>query len=654
MDKKKCNSCGEVPHKCSCKNKEFTKAVIEIDNPEQITLMRRVVIPASMGDDTAVPPVVGKYHNVLLYYEANHKSYLYSSDGIPTLLANGLTDYEEAVNLPQVNGVTLIGDKTLNEIGINTYHFDTVADMKASTDLANGNYARTLGYYSKDDMGGAYYKISSTAPSGHYETLTSGLYAELVLQDTMNVKQFGAKGDGATDDTIAIQSALDNCSNKDATLIFPNSVYTSRELTSNEITINGGGATIKAYDNSTSVLLTTNDYSEINDLNFDGNNLSSTLLHSNSFKIRIVNCLFENSLGDAINNTPVQDDNSEAYFDNVEFHNCVGGIRYLGYAYNDPDDYKGSVKFINCRSTGNTGSSDSNRIYFFQKLNYVSVRGGDFTGDSTHGATNIYQVNHGEIIGGYYHDILRGATLGLITKNCTVTNTVNENITGGGGLHIDLVTADRVHPEGHSIIANNIVKNAYRGMFIQGKNLLINNNYIYCGPNTQTTGGVIRFNDNDDNTSNSNVVVDNLYVYNLGSNSNVITCGTAVITLGSVYLDGANIVQASVASDNPIIKNNTRIGNTSGSTHVTINDEVIIINATGTCNIMLPNLNETKTLGKKYTIVRTDDTASTVSLRCRSDNGTINGQTSGAGNVPIAKGVTNVVQTGAGEYWTLS
>ncbi len=86
MDKNKCNSCGEAPHKCSCKNKEFTKAVIEIDNPEQIILFRKVVIPESLGDDTAVPPAVGKYRNVLLKYEANNRVYIYSSDGIPTLL----------------------------------------------------------------------------------------------------------------------------------------------------------------------------------------------------------------------------------------------------------------------------------------------------------------------------------------------------------------------------------------------------------------------------------------------------------------------------------------------------------------------------------------------------------------------------------------
>ena len=116
MDKNKCNSCGEK--KCSCKNKNFTKSVVEINNPGCITLMRKVDIPASMGDDTAVPPVIGKYRNVLLYYEANNRAYLYSSDGIPTKLNNGITDYEDAINLPQINGVTLRGDKSAADLGL--------------------------------------------------------------------------------------------------------------------------------------------------------------------------------------------------------------------------------------------------------------------------------------------------------------------------------------------------------------------------------------------------------------------------------------------------------------------------------------------------------------------------------------------------------
>ena len=78
-----CNACGEGPKK---KDDSFTKAVIEINNPETLVLLRKVVIPTSMGDDIAVPPAIGKYHNVILKYESNGHIYLYSSDGIPTLL----------------------------------------------------------------------------------------------------------------------------------------------------------------------------------------------------------------------------------------------------------------------------------------------------------------------------------------------------------------------------------------------------------------------------------------------------------------------------------------------------------------------------------------------------------------------------------------
>lgn len=78
-----CNACGDKPKK-TCDG--FTKAVIEINNPETLVLLRKVVIPASMGTEEDVPAAIGKYHNVILHYEANKHTYLYSSDGIPTLL----------------------------------------------------------------------------------------------------------------------------------------------------------------------------------------------------------------------------------------------------------------------------------------------------------------------------------------------------------------------------------------------------------------------------------------------------------------------------------------------------------------------------------------------------------------------------------------
>lgn len=91
-----CESCGEKPKDTA---KDFTKAVIEIDNPETLVLFRKVVIPASMGDETQVPAAVGKYSNVLLVYEANNHAYLYSSDGIPTLLTSEVAqELEEKID----------------------------------------------------------------------------------------------------------------------------------------------------------------------------------------------------------------------------------------------------------------------------------------------------------------------------------------------------------------------------------------------------------------------------------------------------------------------------------------------------------------------------------------------------------------------------
>lgn len=88
--------------------------------------------------------------------------------------------------------------------------FDTVQDMKNATNLINGSYAKTLGYYEINDGGEATYKITNTVSETEYqEKLESGLFATLIIDnDSVNVHQFGAKGDGATDDSNAINLAL--------------------------------------------------------------------------------------------------------------------------------------------------------------------------------------------------------------------------------------------------------------------------------------------------------------------------------------------------------------------------------------------------------------------------------------------------------------
>ena len=115
-------------------------AVLQINNPSECVLFHRVEVPASMGDSKTNPPKSGAYKNVLLYYEADQTSWLYSSDGVPQKLVNGLTDYEAAINLPQINGVTLLGNKSSSSLGLASADdlAAAVADLEAQIDALRG------------------------------------------------------------------------------------------------------------------------------------------------------------------------------------------------------------------------------------------------------------------------------------------------------------------------------------------------------------------------------------------------------------------------------------------------------------------------------------------------------------------------------------
>lgn len=219
-------------------------AVLQINNPSECVLFHKRVIPASLGDSKTNPPKNGEYKNVLLYYEADQTSWLYLSDGIPTRLTNGLTDYEDAINLPQINGVTLLGNKSLGDLGITdaiddsiaeekaereaadealgdeidtindellsrAVVFDTVADMKASTDLKDGMAARTLGFHSVNDGGGSLYRITNSGTANEMDVVAVGdLYANLVLLGDIKPELFGAYGDGTHNDSAAFNRCL--------------------------------------------------------------------------------------------------------------------------------------------------------------------------------------------------------------------------------------------------------------------------------------------------------------------------------------------------------------------------------------------------------------------------------------------------------------
>ena len=94
--------------------------------------------------------------------------------------------------------------------------FDSVSDMVSSENLVNGSYAKTLGFYSVNDGGSATYKIRTITNDDVVDNMTiialsdDSLIAELiVLNDTININQLGAKADGTTDNAAIINKSLE-------------------------------------------------------------------------------------------------------------------------------------------------------------------------------------------------------------------------------------------------------------------------------------------------------------------------------------------------------------------------------------------------------------------------------------------------------------
>lgn len=132
-------------------------------------------------------------------------------------------------------------------------YFDTVANMKSATDLKAGDMVVTKGYYEPNDGGGATYYVreqqnneNQNQDGGVIHLLENELVSEMIVdKDTINVKQFGAKGDGVTDDYSAIFNALTSSYNVE----FDKSTYAiSQNIELNNVqnlVIYGNFATIK-------------------------------------------------------------------------------------------------------------------------------------------------------------------------------------------------------------------------------------------------------------------------------------------------------------------------------------------------------------------------------------------------------------------------
>lgn len=108
------------------------------------TVFRRVTIPATMGDHTTIPPETLEYRNVILEYEADSYVYIFSSDGIPTLISNGTgTNFNDLLNRPMYNGQLMTGLTNIPEVPT---AISDLSDAARITCIENTNHALKQSY----------------------------------------------------------------------------------------------------------------------------------------------------------------------------------------------------------------------------------------------------------------------------------------------------------------------------------------------------------------------------------------------------------------------------------------------------------------------------------------------------------------------------
>ena len=120
-------------------------------------------------------------------------------------------------------GVIKVGDNLemdeKNRLNAKKYFFNNINAVKQAK-LKINDVVQTLGYYEPNDGGGALYLIrekteNDVEDNGFIHFVSNELVAELIVENnTINVKQFGAKGDGVSDDYKSINNVFKFVSNK--------------------------------------------------------------------------------------------------------------------------------------------------------------------------------------------------------------------------------------------------------------------------------------------------------------------------------------------------------------------------------------------------------------------------------------------------------
>lgn len=198
-----------------------------------------IIFVANVAELIDSDALIGNVYGTTGYYSAND-----GGAGLYSVRTKTQSDVEDGGSI-----IFLDNGNVAECIDLNIPRtFDTVADLKNAS-LFVGLKVSTKGYYSVNDGGSALYTIRSkdvadVEDGGSIIFLSNGNVAELITDGVVNVKQFGAKGDGTTDDTVSFANA---CAKAEKVVFVPNGIYRIKGLSiSNDVDFVGDNAMFKA------------------------------------------------------------------------------------------------------------------------------------------------------------------------------------------------------------------------------------------------------------------------------------------------------------------------------------------------------------------------------------------------------------------------
>nr|DAJ85505.1 MAG TPA: tailspike protein [Caudoviricetes sp.] len=231
--------------------------------------------------------------------------------------------------------------ETVNDlVGKTVYTYNTKDDMAADKRVQLNDTLMTCGYDEVNDKKGSFYKAVATT-SAKAIALQNKLFAEPFklddfIQNYVTPEDFGAAGDGITDDTDAINKALEHSNvlnmNAKTYLVSANS-ETTIAITAHNKVINGNGATIK-------IKPVTGEYYKI--INITG---SATISNLTIIGERDEHIGTSGEWGHGINISKCD----HAHIENVTVKNCWGDGIYLGSDNTETHDTGcNNVTITNC------------------------------------------------------------------------------------------------------------------------------------------------------------------------------------------------------------------------------------------------------------------------------------------------------------------